>query len=144
MKRTLGHDYDADNCHACQTGKYAPELNFPEMTPKNENSPYATETQETVKDWQRSLLGTAGTPLQSAARANEEMAELLKVLSASVVDEDKAAEEGADIVIVMIDMFRKLNRDMWEEITKKMKINRARNWGPVVDGRAYHIKATNG
>lgn len=103
-------------------------------------NPLDHETEKTINAWQHALFGDAGSPLRTAARANEEMAELLKELSKSVIDEDKVAEEGADVVIVLLDIFRKLKRNMWEEVTKKMKINRARKWGPVVDGHTYHVR----
>lgn len=97
------------------------------------------ETQKTVTDWQDANFGQS-TPLRYAVRANEEMAELLKALAASNPDSDKAASEIADVVIVLYGAARALGVDLHNEVDKKMHINRARRWGPVVDGHSYHIK----
>lgn len=58
------------------------------------------ETQETVSLWAEETFGPAGSNLRVAARANEEMAELLRCLSADA-GHAKAAEEAADVVIVL-------------------------------------------
>ena len=74
-----------------------------------------------------------------ATRANEEMAELLRALA----KDDRigtAAEEAADVVIVLMRLFEYLGTDMWAEIERKMKINRKRVWKKDPDGHGYHVR----
>ena len=58
------------------------------------------ETQETISAWAEETFGPAGSNLRVAARANEEMAELLRHLSSDPAH-PKAPEEAADVVIVL-------------------------------------------
>ena len=66
------------------------------------------------------------------------MAELLKELSIND-DSPKAAEEVADIMIVL---YRLLERNGWnlqQVINDKMAINRARQWKLDGKGQGYHV-----
>ena len=58
------------------------------------------ETQETISAWAEETFGPAGSNLRVAARANEEMAELLRHLSSDPAH-PKAPEEAADVVIYL-------------------------------------------
>jgi NTP pyrophosphatase (non-canonical NTP hydrolase) len=97
------------------------------------------ETQHTVSDWADATFGPASSNARVAARANEEMAELLRALTADDWH-DKAAEEVADVVIVLCRLMTRLGRDMGEEIDRKMAINRKRQWNLTKDGHGYHIR----
>jgi NTP pyrophosphatase (non-canonical NTP hydrolase) len=99
----------------------------------------AGETQKSVTDWANETFGTAGSTARVAARANEEMAELLRALT---VDDahPKAAEEVADIVIVLYRVATRLGVDLHAEIDRKMAINRTREWKLSSDGHGYHVR----
>lgn len=58
------------------------------------------ETQEAISQWAEKTFGPASSHARVAARANEEMAELLRALTADD-NHPKAAEECADVVIVL-------------------------------------------
>lgn len=68
-----------------------------------------------ISKWQDDTFGPPSSNARSAARANEEMAELLAALT---VDDNhpKAAEEAADIVIVLYRPMTRLGKNMNEEI----------------------------
>lgn len=98
------------------------------------------ETQYTISDWADHTFGPASSNARVAARANEEMAELLRALTADD-EHEKAAEEIADVVIVLFRLVTRLGRDLGEEIDRKMKINRDRKWNITTDGHGYHVRA---
>lgn len=58
-----------------------------------------TETQGTISAWIEATFGPAGSDARVAARANEELAELLERLVAG--DAAKAVVEAADVAIVL-------------------------------------------
>jgi NTP pyrophosphatase (non-canonical NTP hydrolase) len=97
-----------------------------------------SETQGTISDWADKTFGPAKSNMSIATRANEEMAELLRALA----KDDRigtAAEEAADVVIVLMRLFEYLGTDMWAEVERKMKINRKRVWKKDPDGHGYHV-----
>lgn len=98
-----------------------------------------TENQRTVSNWANETFGPAGSNARVAARANEEMAELLRALT---VDDNhpKAAEEVADIVIILYRLATRLGIDLHAEIDRKMAINRAREWKLDNTGHGYHVR----
>jgi NTP pyrophosphatase (non-canonical NTP hydrolase) len=98
-----------------------------------------SETQETISKWAEETFGPAGSNFSVAARANQEMAELLTAL-ASDDNHPKAVEEMADIVIVMMRGAERLGLDLMAEIDRKMAINRARSWRLTGTGHGYHVK----
>lgn len=100
------------------------------------------ETQRTVADWAQATFGAAGSNMRVASRANEEMAELLRAL-ASDDAHPKAAEEVADVVIVLLRLADRLDVDLMAEIDRKMTINRARQWERDGTGHGYHHKTTH-
>jgi hypothetical protein len=101
------------------------------------------ENQFTISAWAEQTFGPAGSNVRVAARANEEMAELLRALS---VDEKhpKAAEEVADIFIVLYRVATRLGVDIHAEIERKMANNRKREWKLDGSGHGYHVRVRAG
>lgn len=96
------------------------------------------ETQATVSEWAVQTFGGVGSNASCAARANQEMAELLTAL----VNDDahpKAVEECADVVICLYRLVERLGGDLLAEIDRKMEINRARTWVLVGNGHGRHV-----
>jgi NTP pyrophosphatase (non-canonical NTP hydrolase) len=96
------------------------------------------ETQDTVAKWAVSVFGPAGSNARCAARANEEMAELLRALTADD-NHPKAVEEVADVVIVLYRLADRMGFDLHAEIDRKMLTNRERAWERDGDC-GYHIR----
>jgi hypothetical protein len=97
------------------------------------------ETQDTIANWANDTFGPVGSNARVAARANEEMAELLRKLAA----DDKhqgAPEEIADVVIVLCRLATRLGSNLWDEVERKMAINRTRKWELTQDGHGYHVR----
>jgi len=67
------------------------------------------------------------------------MAELLRALT---VDDNnpKAAEEIADIFIVLYRLGERLGVNLHDEIDHKMKTNRLRKWHKDGSGHGYHVR----
>jgi len=84
------------------------------------------ETQKTVSQWADETFGLASSNTRVAARANEEMAELLRALTTNDTDQ-KAVEEAADVVIVLYRLAERMGMDLHSEIDRKMSINRQRS-----------------
>lgn len=101
-----------------------------ELIPKRE------ETQALISDWATETFGTPGSNASVAARANIEMAELLFAL-AKDDSHPKAAEEVADVLIVLYRLAQRLGVDIHEEVDKKMRVNRQREWD-VEGGHGRH------
>lgn len=97
------------------------------------------ETQATICAFADETFGRATSNMRIAARANEEMAELLRALS-SDDNHPKAAEEIADVVIILYRLARNLGTDLAEEIERKMAINRNRVWKRDDTGHGYHVR----
>jgi hypothetical protein len=70
-----------------------------------------SESQDTICDWADKNFGPAKSNLTIATRANEEMAELLRAL-AKDDRHPQAAEEAADVIIVLTRLFEYLGRNM--------------------------------
>lgn len=98
----------------------------------------ALETQDSISKWADETFGPAGSNARVAARANEEMAELLRALT-SDDNHPKAAEEIADIFIVLYRVAYRLKADIHAEIDKKMAVNRKREWKVDGTGHGYHV-----
>lgn len=96
-----------------------------------------TETQKSVYQWQCETFGPTPNVMRTAARANEEMAELLSHLA--IGDTDSVPSEIADIVIVLYGLASALSLDLMEEIDRKMAINRSRKWRITDEGHGYHL-----
>lgn len=96
------------------------------------------ETQASINEWITGTFGEAGSNISVAARANQEMAELIMKLA--VDDNDReAVEEVADVVIVLYRLVARFDAKLREEIDRKMAINRKRKWN-VANGHGYHVK----
>lgn len=97
------------------------------------------ETQQTISEWIEETFGPAGSNARVVARANEEMAELLRDVT---IDDahPKAAEEIADVFIVLYRVATRLGVDIHELIDRKMAVNRARRWKLDGSGCGYHVK----
>jgi MazG-like family len=97
------------------------------------------ETQATISAWAESTFGPSGSNARAIARANREMAELLEHVTADD-RHPEAAEEIADIVIVLSRVMTRLGVDLQDEIDRKMAKNRARKWKLDGTGHGYHVK----
>jgi len=98
------------------------------------------ENQFTISEWAMSVFGEAGSDARVAARANEEMAELIRACT-SGAPVDKIVEEAADVVIVLYRIFSRNGRQMAEEVDKKMAVNRTREWHKDGTGHGYHVRS---
>lgn len=96
------------------------------------------ETQETIEEWRLATFGPGGSNARLAARANEEMAELLKALTGDEWD-PKAVDEIADVVIVLYGLASRFKVDLHAEVDQKMARNRARQWRLDGTGHGYHL-----
>ncbi len=97
------------------------------------------ETQASISAWAEKTFGSHGSNLEVAKRAQKEMTELLKKLRA----DDRhpgAAEETADVVIVLMRLMTRLRDDLAFEIDRKMRINRGRVWKLDGKGNGQHVK----
>ena len=97
------------------------------------------ETQATISAWAEATFGPSGSNARAIARANREMAELLEHVTADD-RHPEAAEEIADIVIVLSRVMTRLGVDLQAEIDRKMVKNRARKWRLDGTGHGYHVK----
>ena len=96
-----------------------------------------TESQASISVWATETFGDASSNARVAARANEEMAELLLHLTAD--DRSPAAiEEAADIVIILYRLADRMGKDLLAEVDRKMAINRKREWNVTSCGHGYH------
>ncbi len=97
------------------------------------------ETQRSISDWADQTFGPVSSNMRIAARANEEMAELLRALSTD--DSNwQAVSEIADIVIVLFRLADTLGIDLLNQVDKKMMINRSRQWKQDGSGHGYHLR----
>jgi NTP pyrophosphatase (non-canonical NTP hydrolase) len=98
-----------------------------------------TESQKSISAWAEQTFGPSGSNIRVAVRAQEELTELLRALS---VDDEhpKAAEEVADVVIVLQRLATRLGIDLWQEVERKMTVNRARVWKVDGSGHGYHVR----
>lgn len=94
------------------------------------------ETSQSIAQWAVETFGPLRHPYRGAVRANEEMAELLtKVASGSGQD---VPGECADVVICLARLCDVYGVDLFEEVDRKMAVNRARNWKRDGTGCGYH------
>jgi NTP pyrophosphatase (non-canonical NTP hydrolase) len=97
------------------------------------------ETQKSISEWAESTFGPVSTNARVAARANEEMAELLRALTCDD-NSIKAPSEIADIFIVLYRLAQRMGSDVHAEINRKMQINRQRKWNRDGSGHGYHVR----
>lgn len=99
----------------------------------------AYETQQSISKWANETFGPASSNARVAARANEEMAELLRALTAD--DQDlKAVDEIADVLIILYRLADRFGIDLHEAVDLKMAINRNRVWNKDGSGHGYHVR----
>lgn len=96
------------------------------------------ETTYTISAWANEVFGEAGSNARVAARANEEMAELLRAVT-SDQPIDKVIEEAADVVIALARLAGRNGFDLWDAAERKMEVNRARVWKADGTGHGYHV-----
>ena len=99
----------------------------------------SVETPGSINNWALQTFGPDGSDMVVAARANEEMAELIRAIASGKSKED-IAEEAADVIIVLCRIFNRCDTTMWSAIDRKMSINRKRKWKKLDDGTGYHIR----
>lgn len=97
------------------------------------------ETQKSISEWIEETFGAAGSNARVVARANEEMAELIKAVTIRD-DHPDIPEEIADVFIVLYRVATRMGVDVAEEVDKKMGKNRARSWELDGTGCGYHHK----
>lgn len=120
------------------------------------------ETQKTITDWSREHFGYQ-SPLTIALRMNVETAELLNALGSHervqggpIMDSDDlealaaerdrlrehAADEVADVGVMLLQVAEVLGVDLLARIDRKMAKNRARQWEKTADGTFQHVEGT--
>ena len=95
-----------------------------------------------ITDWAEETFGPAPSVARIAARANEEMAELLRkaTMPEGTHSAEEIAEEAADITIVLYRVCRVLGKDLDAEVDRKHGINEGRNWQLDGTGHGYHVR----
>ncbi|MEE9159964.1 MAG: nucleotide pyrophosphohydrolase [Gammaproteobacteria bacterium] len=99
-----------------------------------------TETQQSIAQWANNAFGPAARVERIAARANEEMAELLRAATVEPCELEAVAMEAADVVIVLYRLAHVCGFDLNDLINHKMTINRAREWKLDGTGHGYHVR----
>ncbi len=97
------------------------------------------ESQATISAWAENTFGPSSSNARVAARANEEMAELLRALTADD-NNPGAIGEAADVVIVLFRLAGRMGESLMAEVDRKMAINRAREWKIDASGHGYHVR----
>lgn len=97
------------------------------------------ETQQSICTWANETFGTSYTNAGVAARANQEMSELLMALARDD-SFSGAPEEAADVMIVLMRVFERFGTTWQQEVDKKMAVNRGRTWKLDGSGHGYHVK----
>lgn len=97
------------------------------------------ETTETIYAWSLATFGPVN-PVAKGARANLEMAELLRELMFSgAPDAERVLDEIADVVIVLASLAHHFGGDVWVAVERKMAVNRRRRWRIDGDGVGSHL-----
>lgn len=98
------------------------------------------ETQGTIAAWAADTFGDAASDARVAARANEEMAELLRHVT-SGQDNALIVEEAADVMIVLYRLCDRLGMNLDMAVQRKMAVNRRREWQKDGSGHGYHVRS---
>lgn len=108
------------------------------------------ETQETIGAWGDETFGTAYSAMIIGARANTEMAELIRELARSpdLPEDDPdnkqwvgaVAQEAADVLVLLYRLAHTCGFDLHEALDAKMRINRGRVWQKDNDGTGHHVR----
>ena len=94
-----------------------------------------SETQSTINAWQRERFPTAAVG-GVIGHLREEFREFLTAVPGT----PEAAEEAADIVILLYCIAMLEGFDLHAEIDKKMAKNRTRQWVIQPDGTGRHVR----
>jgi NTP pyrophosphatase (non-canonical NTP hydrolase) len=97
------------------------------------------ELQKDVSQWAERTFGPVGSNASVAARANKEMSELLMTLATNDTN-PKAAEEAADVLLVLLRLADRMGFDIVREAEKKMVVNHGRKWKLDGNGHGYHVE----
>jgi NTP pyrophosphatase (non-canonical NTP hydrolase) len=101
------------------------------------------ETQRSIAEWADQAFGRAPSLARIAARANEEMAGLLREAASEDSDDREHVEnlvaEAADVVTILYHLAQVAGHDLHEAIDRKMAINRQRQWRRDGTGHGYHV-----
>jgi hypothetical protein len=95
---------------------------------------FGKETQATISDWATDIFGPASSNARVAARANEELAELLRVLTADP-ESPKALEEAADVVIVLYRLAARMGQELRLHINPIMNPESPLRWAAWASDR---------
>jgi len=109
------------------------------------------ENQETIGAWGDATFGTAYSPMIIGARANTEMAELIRELAVAPAiplslrrDQPEAfarvASETADVLVLLYRLAHTCGFDLQQALNAKMRINRERVWVKDHDGTGHHTR----
>ena len=91
-----------------------------------------------ISGWAEKTFGRSNSNVSIAARALAEMSELVTKLANDDTHPD-AAEEIADVVIVLMRLSTRLGSCMAGAIDKKMRINFDRKWELDGNGHGQHV-----
>ena len=97
-----------------------------------------SETQRTIEEWRAKTFGKPPSLARMTARANEEMAELLRAVTTPDPRRHDIMMEVADVVIVLMGVAEITGGDLAEAVDAKMQINRRRRWNLTYRGRIRH------
>jgi len=98
------------------------------------------ETQQSIVEWQHQTFGPPLSTRQIAARALDELLELVESVALDEMSPEAPAE-AADVVIVLMGLFARLGTTWWAEVDRKMGINRTRTWVRCGNGHGHHVEA---
>jgi NTP pyrophosphatase (non-canonical NTP hydrolase) len=91
--------------------------------------------QEAIGKWGNETFGKSASAAVIAARANVEMAELLRWLAKDPNGlADNTADEAADVAILLFRLAHHCHFDLLEAVSRKMDINIGRKWELANDG----------
>jgi NTP pyrophosphatase (non-canonical NTP hydrolase) len=96
-------------------------------------------TQQQITQWSEKTFGKSLTATVIAARANEEMAELIRETASHPEGSPRAMEEIADCTIVLYRLASMCGGNLMAEIDRKMDINVKREWNLRGDGTGQHV-----
>lgn len=98
------------------------------------------ETPRSIAEWADTTFGVAISNFRTAARANEEMAELLNALAIDDKDAWKAGKEISDVIIILFRLAHNLGVDIYQAIDSVMYVNRhLRTWNRDDTGHGHHV-----
>jgi len=92
-----------------------------------------------ISTWADETFGNVSSHARLAARANEEMAELLRAATSDAAPEI-LLQEIADVVIPLFRLADRCGGDLMQAVDAKMAINRTREWNKDGTGHGYHVR----